>query len=905
MPDWKTLVRARVGPLPVDPAREADIIDELAQHAAEHCADLIASGVPERDAIAQALAPLEARRRVAAEIARADRPRASAPAPPPIASGASIIGAIARDLRYASRLLRRSPGFAVAAIITLALGIGANAAIFSVVRAVILRPPPYRDPSRVVAFLNSRSGGAASAASITSSSLPDYLDWRQQLTSFEALGLMSGWTFNINGLELPERVYGARVTGSLFHVLGTPPLLGRVIEPEDDRPGGNEVIVLGYRVWQRLFAGDRAIIGRPVMMEGRPHIVIGVMPPRFRFPTDDVEMWAAIKDNMTGMPRNSRFMVAVGRLTPGVALASAQVEVDALSARLEAAYPDSNKGWRVRLAGAHDAIVGDTKPALVALVGAVSLVLLIACANVANLLLARATSRRRETAIRLALGATHGRLVAQWLTENLVLSFIGAGCGVALTYAAVRLVVAFGPAGVPRLDEATVDVAVLGFTLAVAMLAGALPAIAPAIHALRGSASSCAAALKDGFGGHAVAARGRSGACLIVCEVALAMTLAVAGALLLESFARLTSVTPGFDPTRVLSLKVFLTPPRYTTVASGKQYIRNALDRMASIPGVESVAAISQLPLGDPTSGQPFTIEGREVVPGDRPSAAYRVVSASYFGTLRIPIVRGRGLTEDDRETTAPVVVINETLARRFWANQDPVGQRIRWATGFPIYDEPLHTVVGVAADVKSTGLDKPEPPAIYEAFTQRRFSWLRWNSFVLRTRGDPQSFARIVRQELTAVDPLQPIYQVAALDEVISQSVAARRFHTGLIDLFAALALALCSVGVYGTIGYWVAERAREIGVRMALGATRRGIRLMVVGRASGFTAIGVVLGIGLSVVTSRMLSTLLFEVKPFDPATIAIVSLLVLATGVAAAYIPARRASAVDPLAVIRGDS
>jgi putative ABC transport system permease protein len=898
MQDWKALVRARVAPLAgLDPAREADIVDELAQHVAEHYAELVATGVADREAQERALAPLDDPRRIAREIAGADRPRATAPVPP--SGRGSPIAHVVRDVRYSLRLLRRTPGFAAAAIVTLALGIGANAAIFSVVRAVVLNPPPYRDPSHVIAFLNGKQ--TATPTSITSSSLPDYDDWRQQLTSFEGFGLLSGWTFNVAGLELPERVFGARVTGSLFSVLGTRPLLGRTIEPADDQPGGDEVVVLGYRVWQRLFGGDPSIVGRAVTMEGRPHIVIGVMPPRFRFPSADVELWAAIKDNMSGMPRENRFMAVVGRLKKDVTLATAQAEVDTLTAQLEAAYPKSNQGWRVRLVAAHDASVGDARQALLALSGAVGLVLLIACTNVANLLLARATSRRRETAIRIALGAGRGRVVSQWITENLVLALAGGACGVALAYAAVRLVVSLGPTNVPRLDETAVDATVLGFTFVVALLAGIVPGMAPVFRALHASSPM---ALKDGAGGYTTTGRAGTGAALIVCEVALAMTLAVAGALVLKSFARLTAVAPGFDPDRVLTLKVFLTPPRYRSVMSEKQYIGSALERIASLPGIETVAAVSQLPLGDPASAQLFEIDGRTFPASDHPSAAYRAISASYFDAMRIPVVRGRRFGDEDRESSPLVVVVNDAAARRYWGGQDPIGQRLRWATGIGTFDRSWHTVVGVVADVKSSGLDRPEPSAIYAPYTQRVFTWLRWNSFVVRTHGEPESYARAIRQELAKLDPQQPIFEVAPLDRVIDQSVAVRRFHTGLIDLFAALALALCAVGVYGCIGCWVAERTREIGVRMALGATRRAIRWMVVARAGSFTAIGIAIGIGLSVATSRLLSTLLFDVQPFDAATLATASLVVMTTGAAAAYIPARRASSVDPLMVMRGE-
>ncbi len=463
------------------------------------------------------------------------------------------------------------------------------------------------------------------------------------------------------------------------------------------------------------------------------------------------------------------------------------------------------------------------------------------------------------------------------------------------------MIVTAGPPGVPRLDETDIDVAVLAFTFGISLVAGVLPALLPAFRAAKSSTSS---SLKEGVGGYATTGRNRAGATLIVCEVALAMTLAVAGALLLKSYARLAAVRPGFDPAQVLSLKVFLTPPRYRTVAQSKQFIASALDRLNQISGVESAAAISQVPISDPSSTQLFDAEDKPTAPGDRPAAGYRAVSASYFKTMRISIVRGRPLTDDDRIDTPLVVVVNEATAKRVWPSENPIGKRIKWATGVPQFDSQWHTVVGVAADVKSNGLDRPEAAAIYAPYTQRMFPWLRWTGFVLRTQSSPDGYARIVRQELTNIDPMQPIYEVHALDHVIAQSVSTRRFHTGLIDLFAALALGLASVGVYGTISYWVSERSREIGVRMALGADARSVGMMVVGRASVLTAAGIALGLALSIATSRLLTTLLFNVQPFDPPTVVGVATLVSGVAMAAAYIPARRAARLDPLTVIRGE-
>ncbi len=807
---------------------------------------------------------------------------------------------IINDARFGLRLLRKSPGFAAVAVLTLALGVGANAAIFSVVHAVVLRPLPFREPDRLLVFVTSRSDSSAPSAasgSVTSTSLPDFDDWREQSASFDGLGLLSGWTFNLTGREVPERIYGARVSGSLFPVLAAKPLVGRTIEPDDDRSGRAEVAVLSYGLWQRLFGGDPRIIGQPMMMEGRPHLVIGVMPPGFHFPDTDTELWSAIKDNMSGMPRDGRFMVTAGRLKPGVSLATAQAELDTISARLADAYPLSNRGWRTRLVTARDALVADVKPAMFLLLGAVGLVLLIACANLSNLLLARVAARTRESAIRLALGATRGRIVSQMLAENLVVALIGGAVGVVFAFAATRTLVSLGPSDIPRLAETRVDATVLLFAFVVSLSAGAAPAVVPALKASRANLQP---SLKEGSGHAGGGVAHRAGAVLIVAEVALAVTLAVAGGLLLRSFAAITAVSPGFDARSVLSLKVFLTPPRYRTIASGKAFVRDALDRIATVPGVDAVATVSHLPLGDPSSTLRFEIEGRPFGADEVPTTAYRAISPSYFDVLKIPLLRGRALTDANNESSQYVVVINDTMARRFFADRDPIGQRIRWARSDE--DRRWLTIVGVVADVRSTGLDRGEGPAVYAHYTQRLFTWLRWTTFTVRTHGEPLQYATPIRRALASVDPNQPVYQIAPLEQVLSQSVATRRFNTLLLDLFAGLALLLAAVGVYGTIGYWVAQRTREIGVRMALGATRGAIASMVVGKSAALTGLGVAIGIGLAAATTRLLATLLFQVSPVDPLTFAVVGALVTAVGIGAAYLPARRAARLDPVEVIR---
>lgn len=795
------------------------------------------------------------------------------------------------DVRCGARALAKAPGFTAVAVLTLGLGIGANTAIFSVTRAVILKPQPYPEPDRVVVVHNVQRGRPLGPHS---SSWPDFEDWREQKNVFERTALSAYWTFNLTGREGPERIVGARVTGEFFATLGVPGLFGRTLSPDDDRPQTPEAVVLSYSLWQRSFAADRGVLGEVLPFEGRPHTVVGVMPPDFRFPEEDIQIWAALKDNMNGMQRHNRFMYVFGRLAAGVTLAQAQSAMDVLSARFEAEHPESNKGYSVRVVSAHETRVGRVRPALLVLLGAVGFVLLTACANVGSLLLGRAVARARESAIRAALGAGRMRLLRQFLVENVLLALAGGAAGVAIGYLALPVIVHLHPGGIPRMDEVRLDALVLFVTLAVSIVTGLALGLIPGAQAWR---TNLAGSLKEGgrnASGGASGARLRD--VLVATEVALALVLLTGGGLLLRSFRNIIAVEPGFVSDRVLLLSAFLTPPGYRTTLERLDYVKRALENLETLPGVESAAAVTDPPLGESGLTLSFHEAGNPRTTADSPQAYFRATSDEYFRTLKIPLVRGRTFEPSDDRGSRVVVVINEALARQIWPNDDPLGKRIRWSD--PMRDVGPIEVVGVVKDVKHRGRDANEGGVAYGSIRQVTFPWLRGFTFTVRTAGDPAPRTDSIRHAILRADPTKPLYDVRTVAEALDASVAERRFHLFVLQLFAVLALTLAAVGIYGVVSYSVAERTREVGLRMALGAEGTHVFRLVMRRGLRSTLTGLAVGIAAALGLTRFLASMLFAVEPTDPGTLAAVVAVLFAVAVGACAFPARRAVRIDPI-------
>ena len=815
-----------------------------------------------------------------------------------------------QDFRYAIRTLRNNPGFAVIAILTLTLGIGANTVIFSIVKAVFLRPLPYAEPDRLVMLWQRDPQKGTAQARVAPA---NFVDWREQNQVFDHMGFYPAWggaqTFRLVGHDGPERVAGAYGSAGLFRALGVEPILGRTFGPEEDERQGNQAAILGYGLWQRRFGGARDVLGRTVTVDTyglRTYTIVGVMPPGFDFP-DRSEIWLPAGWMGVQVPapgaaaRCCSWLVVVARLKAGSSLSQAQTEMDTIARRILDQHPEARESPAVVVIPLLEQMVGPLRRSFLVLMGAVLFVLLIASANIASLMLSRAVARQKEIVMRVVLGASRARIIRQSLIESLVLALAGGGSGLLLAIVSLKLVAAAAADRVPRLSEAEINLPVLAFTAAAAILTGLLFGLAPAWHASR-----TALAARNWTGRAMPARKG-----LIVFEIALATMLLVCSALLIESFFRLSSVNPGFRPENVLAARFDMTGRSFAGRTPPRVYFQQLMSRIREMPGVVSVGGVSMLPLADGgVAGQPITIPERGILPAaDSAKAKAGGATPDYFRTMGVPLVRGRFFTESDGAEAPPVAIINETMARRYWPGEDPVGRRAALGSrerlgrtrpgggGEPDWMQ----IIGVVADMRGIGLDAEPRPELYMPYWH--WPWYEVD-LVVRATADPSRLASALRRAAYDLDRNALITSIRTMDDIVGDSVAQPRFRAVLLGVFAGLALLLAALGIYGVVSYSTAQRTQEIGIRMALGAQPRNVLRMVLAQALRLAATGVLIGLAGSLAVSRTLSTLLYGVSTTEPAAFASVSLLLVGVAAAASLVPARRAARVDPMVALRHD-
>jgi putative ABC transport system permease protein len=803
-----------------------------------------------------------------------------------------------QDLRYGFLRLLKSPGFTVIAVLALALGIGANTFIFSVVNALLLRPLPFPKSEQITSILarDPETGNLYS-----SYSFPNFEDIRNENQSFDQVAALYMSTEFLRSGDEPERLRGVFVSADLFPLLGVSPHVGRTFTRDEEKADGSHLVVLSYDLWQRRFNGNPGIINQNLIIGSHPTTVLGVMPQGFKFPVGarQVDFWMPLTSSISAPGRAARgavYLALFGRLKPNLSLAQAQVEMNTIANRLATQYPNVNTGLNIALVPSHERLVGNTRPALLVLLGAVALVLLIACANVANLLLARAATRQKEIAIRAAIGATRWRVIRQLLTESFLLSLMGGIAGVLLAIWAIELLVSAQPANLPRLTEIELDRYVLLYTVGLTTLTGFIFGLAPALQASRSDLNE---SLKDGMretsGG---LRRNRTRSVLVISEIALSLILLVGATLLFESLRRLLDVPPGFNPDGVLTADVSVSDTKYPEPERRATFFQEVLERTAALPGVASVGAVYPLPLGGSFESYTFDIAGRPPFqPGQQPSADRRVISPDYFRVMGIALRKGRAFGVQDSGKSLPVTIINETFARRFFPGEEPIGKTLIPGEGRqPVTRE----IVGIVGDIRHAGLDVDPSPEYYIPYQQSSVDHL---TVVLRSNGEnPMSFSQSLRGVVKAIDREQPIYNIRPLSQLLDDSLAPRRFNMNLLGGFALLALALASIGIYGVMSYSVAQRTREIGVRIALGARSRDVLKLVLSQALLLTAAGLGLGIVGALALTRFLGTLLYGVKPTDLTTFIAVALVLGIVALVACFIPARQATKVDPLVALR---
>ncbi|HEX2252603.1 MAG TPA: ABC transporter permease [Thermoanaerobaculia bacterium] len=873
-------------------ASRRDLDEEVRFHLETCSEELVADGWEPDAARAEALRRFGDLQRVRSECRRIDRRRVLA------AGLAGGLAATGRDLAAAGRQLARSPGFFTLAVLTLAVGIGATTALFGILRAVVLEPLPYPDPQRVVFVFEGAPWGRGAA------SAGNFHDWRQHSRAFTALTATRSASFNLADEEAPERVLGQTVSAEYFRVFAVPPERGRVFTAADDQPGAPPVTVLSHRLWQRRFGGDPDVVGTELRLGGVPHTIVGVMPARFAMTGEDEELWVPLRLTPAQMAEyDGHSLLVFGRLAPGHSVGSAQEDLRAVAGRLDAAAHDPQRDLDPLVEPVLDVLVEDHRPRLLVLFGAVALVLLIGCVNVANLLLVRGATRRKEMAVRTALGGSRTRLVRQLLAESLVLALAGAAVGLLLAHLLLPLLVRLAPTGVPRLGQAELDGPVLLFALALAAVACVLAGLVPA---LRASGVRPVEALLEGGRGSRTAARGLGRHALVAVEVALALLLLVGAGLLVRSGRAMSEIDLGLDTAHLLTARLSLPEARYGEPAAAVAAFERLLEEVESLPGVTTATLANQVPLGGGSISNGLQPEGRKLQPHELVQSDMRLVTPSYFETLGLEPVAGRMLTTADRAGGPPVVLVNETAARQLYPGGPAVGRQVACCAA---EDDPTRwrTIVGVMPDVRGGALLDEPPPQFYVPLSQAPpevFAWLqRTMVIVARTGGDPATLVEPLRERVQAVDPELPIYDVATLDDRLEEALAPGRFMALLLTLLGGLGLLLAAVGIYGTIAWLVEQRRYEVGVRMALGADARQVLGMILRQALAPLAVGIVLGGAAAVAGGGLLEAVLYGVAPGDPATFAAVAAILLAVGGAASLVPARRATRVDPARTLTG--
>jgi predicted permease len=864
---------------------EEELEKELRFHLDQHTEDLITQGH----------SPEEARRRARLALGGPEQVKEKCRD----VRGTRWLLDLLQDLHYGARMLRRNPGFTFVAIVTLGLGIGANSAIFSVVDAVLLRPLPYKDPDRLLTLCAKNDASGVNQRPL---SYPNFVDWREQNQGFEFMAAVRQELFSLSDGDEPERVSGVRVTTDILTLLGVRPLRGRDFFTEEARPEKAQVALIGYGLWQRRYGGDTGIIGQAMTLDNKPYTIIGVLPnwlkhPGLPIPATGAEVWIPFVPLPNEQNRSFANLRLIGRMRSGVTLSQAHADMQMVAERLEQQYPNDNSNLRVELKSLHEELTGRVRLALLILLGAVTVVLAVACVNVANLLLARASGRKKETAIRGALGAGRWRLIRQSLTECLLLSLVGGLAGLLLAYVGVNWLTKINAGNLPRTDGIGVNWQVLFFTLSISVLTGIVFGLVPALQSSRINLTE---ALKDGQKGGGSTHNRRWLGGLVVTEVALALVLLTGAGLLIRSFRHVSETDPGFNSERLLTLSVPLPLAGYETQQKQAQFYERALEKLNALPGVESAACVSRVPLVG-LATVIFTAQGNPMAPGTEPNADYRTVSPSYFRTAGVPLIAGRGFTEQDGDGASDAIIVNEELARLYFPGESAVGKRLQLALERTRFRE----IVGVVGNAKLAGLDAKVDSAIYVPFQQNTWPHaLRNSSLVVRTTLEPHSLTQAIRGELRSIDPSLPVTQVRTMEEIIDDSMAQRRFSMLLLMVFAAVAALLAVVGIYGVMSYGVTQRSHELGVRVALGAGRADILIMVMSGGARLTLLGVLIGTAGAIAVTRLMSGLLYEVSATDPLTLGAGALLLAGVSLLACYVPARRATKVDPLVALRSE-